>query len=145
MGPYLVRNATRTGATLSINGDNINTTIIEVYAGDPSIKSISWNNRVLATNRTTYGSFVASIVGTENRTIVLPVLSDWLMADSLPERSQDYNDSSWVSCNKSSTMAPVAPLTLPVLYSSEYGYYTGVKIYRGYFNNTIAISANITA
>ncbi len=43
-------------------------------------------------------------------------------------------------CNKTTTLNPTAPLTLPVLFSSGYSYYTGAKIYRGYFD-----SANYTA
>lgn len=48
-------------------------------------------------------------------------------------------------CNKTFTLSPVDPLTLPVLFSSDYGYYTGAKIYRGQFDGKAATSANITA
>jgi len=41
-------------------------------------------------------------------------------------------------------LSPVAPITLPVLFSSDYGFYTGAKIYRGYFYGTKATGVNIT-
>ncbi len=47
--------------------------------------------------------------------------------------------------NKNTTRSPVAPLTEPVLFSSDYGYYTGAKIYRGYFNGAKYTTVNITA
>ncbi|THX59120.1 hypothetical protein D6D06_02345, partial [Aureobasidium pullulans] len=145
IGPYLVRNATQNGSVVEINGDNTNTTIVEVYVGDPCVKTISWNNRILATNQTAHGSLVASLTGIQDRAVDLPSLSIWSAADSLPEIAKSYDDSSWKVCNKSSTLSPVRPLTLPVLYSSDYGYYTGTKIYRGYFSGSTAVSANITA
>ena len=36
------------------------------------------------------------------------------------------------------------PLTLPVLFSSDYGFCTGAKIYRDYFDGTEATSINLT-
>ena len=67
------------------------------------------------------------------------------MADSLPEIARIYNDSAWMICNKTTTLSPVAPLTLPVLFSSDYGYYQGDRVYRGYFDGQTATSVNITA
>jgi len=41
-------------------------------------------------------------------------------------------------------LSPVAPLTLPVLFSSDYSFYTGAKVYRGYFDGAEATSMNLT-
>lgn len=99
----------------------------------------------LETTRTTYGSLTASIPGAEDRTISLPELTNFRAADSLPEASPSYNDKNWAVANKTTTLSPVKPLTLPVLFSSDYKFYTGAKVYRGYFNGRNVTSANITA
>ena len=143
LGPYNVRNVTVSGGTVHLLGDNANTTSLEVYAGADT-DAIEWNGKTLETKRTAYGSLVATAPGAEDRTIELPELT-WVTANSLPEAKRDYDDSKWTLCNKTTTLSPTAPLTLPVLFSSDYGYYAGIKIYRGYFDGTSATSANITA
>lgn len=143
LGPYNVRSVSIDGNTVILVGDNANTTTLEVYTGDKNVDRISWNGRILGLKKTAYGSLIATAPGAENRTISLPDLS-WQVADSLPEIQRSYNDSKWTICNKTTTLSPVAPLTLPVLFSSDYGYYAGIKIYRGYFDATTATSANIT-
>ncbi|CAJ2506010.1 Uu.00g001400.m01.CDS01 [Anthostomella pinea] len=142
LGPYNVRSVSLSGSTVSLVGDNANTTGLEVYAG-ASARRIVWNGMELATRRTDYGSLIATASGANDRSTELPTLS-WVVADALPEARRDYDDSRWVVCNKTTTLSPTAPLTLPVLFSSDYGYYAGIKIYRGYFDGTTATSANIT-
>ena len=145
LGPYLVRNASVSGDVVNIVGDNANDTAIEVYVGSSSVRTISWNGVNLATTKTPYGALTAALSGVANQIINLPVLSAWSSADSLPEASRTYDDSAWTVCNKTTTLSPVKPLTLPVLFSSDYGYYVGVKVYRGYFDGKTATSANVTA
>jgi hypothetical protein len=142
--PYLVRNATIVGPNVYIIGDNDIGTTLEVYVGDPAVTGISWNGRLLTTTRTLYGALTAPIPGTEDRAIVLPILKDWRMADSLPEIRPDFDDSKWVICNKTTTLSSVKPITLPILYSSDYGFYTGIKVYRGYFGLNSATGAKLT-
>lgn len=143
LGPYLVRSGSVAGDTVSITGDNANSTAIEVYAGQSASK-IVWNGIQLSTSKTPYGSLVAKIPGAEERKISLPVLSDFRVADSIPEAAPSFNDEDWVVANKTTTISPVQPLTLPVLFSSDYKFYTGAKIYRGYFSGTTAASLNLT-
>ncbi|KAF1349863.1 glycoside hydrolase superfamily [Delphinella strobiligena] len=145
LGPYLVRNATISDNTVVLIGDNANATEIEVYAGSSSIDTISWNSVDLETKSTPYNSLKAHIPGIANLTITLPALTSWKAADSLPEKSPLYDDSTWTICNKTTSLSKTPPLTLPVLFSSDYGYYTGAKIYRGHFTSTTATSAHITA
>ncbi|KAF2233323.1 glycoside hydrolase family 35 protein [Viridothelium virens] len=144
LGPYNVRNASIQDSVVQVSGDNANTTFIEVFTGDSSITQIQWNGILLPTTQTPYGALTAQIPGTENRTVTLPTLTDWKVNNSLPEAQAGYNDANWTICNKTTTLSPVAPLTLPVLFSSDYGFYTGIKLYRGYFSGTNATSANIT-
>ncbi|CZR54668.1 probable beta-galactosidase C [Phialocephala subalpina] len=144
LGPYLVRSASISHGVVHVSGDNDNATTIEVYAGNNNIQTIDWNGLRLAATATPYGSIVAQIPGNENRTISLPTLDNWRSADSLPEKLTTYDDSKWTVCNKTTTLSPVAPYTLPVLFSSDYGYYTGAKVYRGYFDGSYT-ALNISA
>lgn len=145
-GPYLVRSAQIANGAINIVGDTNTTCTIEVYIGtSPEVDHITWNGVSLATTKRTYGAFVATINGPENRTITLPTLTAWETADSLPEIDPAYDDSRWTICNKTTTLSPVKPLTLPVLYASDYDYATGHKIYRGRFDGMNATFANITA
>ncbi|OCL15181.1 glycoside hydrolase family 35 protein [Glonium stellatum] len=144
LGPYIVRNASTSNGVVRVSGDNANQTTIEIYVGDDRIKAIEWNGKPLTTKTTAYGSLVASIPGVASRKVELPPLTQWKMADSLPEIARNYDDSKWTVCNKTTTLGSVKPLTLPVLFSSDYEYYTGIKIYRGYFDSQSATGANIT-
>ncbi|KAF2201860.1 hypothetical protein GQ43DRAFT_414862 [Delitschia confertaspora ATCC 74209] len=146
MGSTLVRSAVEKGTTVEIIGDNVNATTIEVYTGNPRTKTIKWNGHaLLSATRTPYGALRVSIPGTETSRVILPELKNFKTADSLPELSPSYDDEHWVSANKTTTLSPVKPLTLPVLFSSDYGFYTGVKLYRGYFTSTTApVSVNLT-
>lgn len=143
IGPYNIRKASLSGGIVSVLGDNANTTSIEVYAGS-SAKSIAWNGKVLKTTKSAYGSLLATAPGATDRNIELPHLS-WVVADSFPEAARSYDDSDWVVCNKTTTLGTVKPLTSPVLFSSDYGYYAGIKIYRGYFDSNAPTGSNITA
>lgn len=143
-GPYLVRSAVLHGDTVNIYGDNANSTTIEIYAGKKA-NTISWNGNKIKTTRTAYGSLTASIPGAEDRQISFPALTDFRAADSAPEVSPSYNDNNWIIANKTTTLSPVKPLTLPVLFSSDYKFYAGAKVYRGYFSGKNVTGANITA
>lgn len=143
IGPSLVRSASVSENTISIIGDNANSTSIEVYASK-SASRITWNGIDLPAKKTPYGSLTAQVPGAETRNISLPTFKDFKTADSLPELDPSYDDSHWVVANKTNTLSPVKPITLPVLFSSDYGFYTGAKIYRGYFSGTDATSLNIT-
>lgn len=143
LGSYLVRSASISGDSLSISGDNNVTTTIEAYVGSAPISTISWNGISLAATLTTHGTYTATIPGTETRNLSLPALTTWQSADSLPEVSPSYDDSAWTIANKTTTLSYIAPLTLPVLFSSDYNYFVGAKLYRGYFPS--AGTTNYTA
>lgn len=121
------------------------TVFIRVYPGNSRITKIRWNGEAIKAKRTAYGSLIGSAPGAEDAQVRLPTLTAWKSQDTLPEIQADYDDSRWTICNKSTTVNPVAPLTLPVLYSGDYGYHAGTKIYRGRFDGHNATGANITA
>ncbi|KAJ4363687.1 hypothetical protein N0V83_009984 [Neocucurbitaria cava] len=143
IGPYLVRSTSVSDGVVTILGDNSNATAIEVYAG-ANVDTIIWNGKKLPTRCTEYGALTALIDGTEDRKVTLPELSSFRAADSSPEIQATYDDSKWVVADKMVTLSQVKPLTLPVLFSSDYKFYTGAKIYRGYFSGKTATSLNIT-
>lgn len=120
--------------------------ILRIYHGDPHITSVTWNGKHLTTKRTAYGSLTGTVSGAEDITITLPKLTSWRSHDTIPEIDPSYNDSNWVVCNKSITVNAVAPLSLPVLYSGDYGYHAGPKVYRGRFPGAVNVTgANVTA
>ncbi|KAJ5891232.1 uncharacterized protein N7473_007460 [Penicillium subrubescens] len=102
------------------------TTTLEAFVGDVPIKTTQWNTQRLGATNTLYGSYTAQIPGTEYR-------------------SPGYNNSRWIVANETSSLSTYTPLTLPVLFSSDYSYYTGAKIYRGYFDGNNQTTVNITA
>lgn len=151
LGPYLVRSAVVKGDTVYVVGDNDIITSIEVFAGK-EVHRIAWNRKVQRTKSTFYGSLTASVGGGEMiaSRLQLPDLTalDWSSAEGLPERNPTYDDSRWAVCSKTSTFSPISPLTLPNLFSSDYGFYQEAKIYRGRFmttSNTSYTGANVTA
>ncbi|EPS27589.1 putative beta-galactosidase [Penicillium oxalicum 114-2] len=144
IGPYLVREAELTHDRVALTGDNAKTTTIEVYPGTSKAKKIRWNGKNIPTKKTPYGSLIGTVPGAEDARISLPTLTSWKSQDTLPEIQPDYDDSRWTVCNKSSSVNSVKPLTLPVLYSGDYGYHAGTKIYRGRFDGRNATGANVT-
>ncbi|KAF3394323.1 putative beta-galactosidase C [Penicillium rolfsii] len=143
LGPYLVREASISHDTVSLIGDNANTTSLEVYPGNSKVSKIKWNGKSISTKKTAYGSLIGSAPGAEDSKITLPSLTSWKSQDTLPEIKPDYDDSRWTVCNKSTSVNSVAPLSLPVLYSGDYGYHAGTKVYRGRFDGN-ATGANVT-
>ncbi|EFW99297.1 beta-galactosidase [Grosmannia clavigera kw1407] len=165
LGPYLVRSAEVdwSKGTLSIVGDSDAVTTLEAFVGfgpqDSSsgsyttIHTIEWNGQALTAERTAYGAYRAKIPGGADlwTAAQIPSLKDatWYVADSLPEADPSYDDSRWVVCNKTTTASPSAPRTLPVLFSSDYGFYAGTKVYRGRFSfdelESAPTAVNLTA
>ncbi|KAK4192488.1 beta-galactosidase precursor [Podospora australis] len=75
--------------------------------------------------------------------ITLPDLSNkaitpWRYLDSLPEIQSSYNDSEWRTCHLISvnTHGLHHPDMTYSLYGSDYGYHSGILIFRGHFNST---------
>ncbi|OAK98171.1 hypothetical protein IQ06DRAFT_327640 [Phaeosphaeriaceae sp. SRC1lsM3a] len=132
-GPYLVRSVSLDGETISLTGDIVNTTHIEVFAC-ASAKTLSWNGKEIETSRTAYGGLKASIEAFDGK-IQLPSLDSWKGRDTLPEKQPSYNDTgiAWVVADHTTTPNPNKPDTLPVLYVDEYGFHNSFHLFRGYF------------
>jgi hypothetical protein len=87
------------GNTVSLTGDWSNTTTLEVFA-PVAISQVRFNGDSLHVSKTTYGSLVGTLSRcSEDAASVLaklPSLATWKVADGLPERAADYDDSKWI-------------------------------------------------
>lgn len=81
--------------------------------------------------RTFYGSLTVVTPGADARHVEVPSLTECKVPGFLPEVTRGYDDSKWITCNKITTLSPVKPLAIPVLFRSDYDYYTDIKVYRG--------------
>ncbi|KAK1491054.1 hypothetical protein CCUS01_14302 [Colletotrichum cuscutae] len=96
-GPYLLRNATYADNVLHLTGDFNATTTLEILGGIPSNSSLSFNGRPLSNAQWKNGRLQAELVF-ESPALNLPVFSElqWRSIDSLPEVSNNYDDSAWI-------------------------------------------------
>ncbi|KAJ7107291.1 glycoside hydrolase family 35 protein [Mycena crocata] len=144
-GPYLVRSLTISASQVVITGDTSNATTLEVFA-PAGCQSIQYNGKTLPTRKTSYGSLKASLAkpGLDTATLQKTLrFSNWKYSDALPEAAASYDDSNWVVADHLTTPNPTKPGTLPVLYADDYGFHTGVQIFRGRFTGE-ASAVNLT-
>jgi hypothetical protein len=145
IGPHLVRSASIAKSEARIVGDSDGEANLEVFPSDHTVTLIVWNGKPLSTTKTAYGSLIAKLGSIQGRKITLPALSSWKRADSLPERDPAFDDSRFGLCTKTASISPVAALTKPVLHADDYGFHTGIKVYRGRFDgSTGATRARLT-
>ena len=135
-GPYLVRTLAYEGHTAVVTGDIDRATTLEVWAPS-NVNAIRWNGKQVKAQKTSYGTIQAKLAAPAFSIEQLQSslsFSGWKFSDALPESSADYDDSKWVVANKTSSPNP-RKLTTPVsLYADDYGYHTGVQIFRGRFD-----------
>ncbi|KAI0180576.1 glycoside hydrolase family 35 protein [Hypoxylon sp. FL1284] len=137
VGPYLVRSASMNSDELHIKADFNKSTTVEVI-GAPGNATKLFINDVETTTDTSALSVIANVT-INPPSITIPTLSelDWKYTDSLPELGSDFDDSSWTVADKQFTNNTYQPLLATVsTYASDYGYHTGVLVYRGHFNAT---------
>ncbi|KAJ3511125.1 hypothetical protein NLJ89_g4278 [Agrocybe chaxingu] len=137
-GPYLLR-------TASITGDLNGTTPITAIA-PPEVSKISWNDHDIPTSKNEASGFlVASLPGAPAQPS-LPILSKWKVAGSLPEIDPDFDDSSFITTDQTSTNYTDLPVLAGdrVLYSQQYGFYGGNLIFRGHFTASGEETAIVT-
>ncbi|CAE6536961.1 unnamed protein product [Rhizoctonia solani] len=139
-GPYLVRNATLMGSTLTLVGDLASNTTTELEVMAPSsVKTITWNGKSAKLSKTSSGTLKAALTVPDLKPALPDLKSlEWKCADSLPEVEFGFDDSEWTVGNKTTTARPARfqPLGGKVmLYADEYGYHQGNTIYRGRFSS----------
>ncbi|MFJ6676941.1 beta-galactosidase [Actinosynnema sp. NPDC091369] len=126
-GPSLVRSAEVRGDRLVLRADTDRAGEVEVFA---PVRHLSVGGRPVAVRRTAGGSLVGSLPGPEP--VRLPELTGWEYRPEAPGQGE----SGWTAAEKTTTVSPIKPKTLPVLYADEYGHHNGNVWYRGRFTAT---------
>ncbi|TVY57797.1 putative beta-galactosidase A [Lachnellula cervina] len=132
---YLVRSVYIEGTALHIDGDLNATVPIKVIGAPAATKDLHFNSVKLDfTTDPVTGEWTSHLEYTEPK-IDIPDLSslDWKYLDNLPELKSTYDDSAWTDADHNITNNPNTLKTPTSLYSTDYGYSTGVLIYRGNF------------
>ncbi|KAH7125967.1 glycoside hydrolase superfamily [Dactylonectria macrodidyma] len=134
-GPHLVRGAVVDSNTLQLRGDSKEIVEIEIWTYD-SINTVTWNGKKLRIRRTSAGSIKAKIGGPT--AFETPTFGTWRVRDSLPERWANYSDLgvAWARANHTSTPNTKKDATKPFLYGDDYGFFHGIKLWRGRFNGS---------
>jgi beta-galactosidase GanA len=130
-GPYLLRSASMDDrGKLTLQGDIEKATDVEVFGPSP-INQITWNGIAMNTSQTSSESSVFSLSDPVPASV--PALTNWKFSYETPEAQSNFDDSSWVNADKTTTNNPTKPSTPTVLYTDEYGFHHGVVWYRGHF------------
>ena len=130
-----MRSATIDGDTLSVRGDWNSSTTLEIMGVPSSVKKLQINGEDASFTTNNLGWWEARIAYPQLR-LAVPDLSglNWTYVDSLPELSPTYDDSAWPNADHTTTNNTDFPLKTPVsLYGSDYGFHTGVLLFRGHF------------
>lgn len=136
---YLIRSANAAETSLDITGDLNTTSPLWIVGGAPEgLQTLTFNGKSIDFSVDENGSILASLEYTPPQ-FEIPDLKEqqWYYIDSLPEIQDGYQDSQWTTASLSATNNTNRALTTPTsLYSSDYGYHTGILIYRGSFTAT---------
>jgi beta-galactosidase GanA len=130
-GPELVRSAAIRGDELVVRADTAAAGDIEVFT---SASRLVVNGERVATSPTRSGSLRGRLAGPA--AVHLPALAGWHRHSEAPEAAPAFDDSAWTVADRTTTLSPIAPQTLPVLYADEYGFHYGHVWYRGQFTAT---------
>ncbi|KAI0481363.1 glycoside hydrolase superfamily [Xylariaceae sp. FL0804] len=136
-GPYLVRSANLSQGALSIKADFNKSAPVEIISAPSAVSKLSVNDKALRLTKS--GSTLTAHVNMTIPDVALPDLSKltWHSIDSLPEIQSGYDDSKWTKADILYSNNTYQPLIAPVsTYASDYGYHTGVLVYRGHFNSS---------
>jgi hypothetical protein len=147
-GAYHVANASTSSGVLALFGQlNGTSSTLEIVAPS-AVTSVTFNGAQATSSRSTdYGSIVAAFDGasSEAEAYEAPALTQWKVADSLPEIAADYvPDDIWKSANLTST--PNAwfgeATTKNVLFAGAYGFHSqGAVLWQARFSRNDSGSA----
>ncbi|HEV2779952.1 MAG TPA: beta-galactosidase [Actinophytocola sp.] len=132
-GGSLARSARVVGDTVRLRVDTAADGDLEVF-GPASARRLVLGVEPLRSRPTASGSLLARVPGPAP--VRLPELSGWRSRTEAPEAEPGFDDSRWTVADKTTTLSPVKPMTLPVLYADEYGYHYGHVWFRGRFTAT---------
>jgi Beta-galactosidase jelly roll domain/Beta-galactosidase, domain 3 len=132
---YLVRSVYIEGTSLNIEGDLNATTPIKIIGAPANTKDLKFNSKRLDITIDPVTGDWSSTLEYIAPTIMLPDLSalEWKYLDNLPEIQNLYDDSAWLNADHMTSTNPFKLRTPTSLFASDYGYNSGVLIYRGHF------------
>ncbi|KAI0847619.1 glycoside hydrolase family 35 protein [Daldinia vernicosa] len=133
-GPYLVRSASVENGVLSLSADFNRSTTVEVIGAPQNTTVLNINGK--ATDFKVEDGRIVTTIQYSVPALDLPALSGlpWKYVDSLPEIQTDYDDSTWLAADHQSTNNSYQTLQTPTsLFASDYGFNTGVLLFRGHF------------
>lgn len=131
----LVRSVYINGPALHIDGDFNATVPIRIIGPPENVRSLHVSGRKLEiTKDAVTGDWSSSLTYTAPA-VTVPDLStlDWKYVDDLPELQPAYDDSLWTKADKKTSNNPLELQSPTSLYASDYGYHSGVLIFRGHF------------
>jgi len=120
---------------LHIDGDLNATVPIKVIGAPSNVRSLHFNSDSVPFTTDPVTGDWSSTVKYSAPEISLPDLSklDWKTLDNLPEIQSSYDDSAWTKADHTTSVNPYTLLTPTSLFGSDYGYHTGVLLFRGHF------------
>ncbi|KAF8238073.1 glycoside hydrolase family 35 protein [Tricholoma matsutake] len=144
-GPYLIRSADISRSSLALRGD-LKTDVRLTVIAPRSVRSITWNGEKISIDvaassmLASSGAFVGQLSARTASAagISVPKLTGWKFQDSLPEIGSGFDDTKWVSANKTTTNIPLKPYYGDgrVLYGCDYGFCENIVLWRGHFQAT---------
>ena len=136
---YLMRNASVSDGCLYLVGDFNATTDVEVIGGAPAGLADLYVNGESSDFEQDDDGVVTASVAFNPPDISIPSVADveWKYIDSLPEVQPGYDDSAWPDADHTYSNNTRYNLSTPTsLFGADYGFSTGVLIYRGHFTAT---------
>ncbi|PVH82092.1 glycoside hydrolase family 35 protein [Cadophora sp. DSE1049] len=137
-GGYLVRKVYINNKALHIDGDLNATVPIKVLGAPAGLNSLHFNSAKLDYKVDSVTGEWSSTLQYNEPNVNLPDISSlsWNYLDDLPELKSTYDDSAWTKADHTTSNNPFKLQTPTSLFSSDYGYHTGVLLYRGHFTAT---------
>lgn len=133
---YLLRTAEVKNNCIYLTGDLNATSDIQVIGAPAHTSELTWNGQSLPFKQG-WDGVVSATATYKQPSITVPDLSKvgWKVIDSLPEIQSSYDDSLWTTADLTYSNNTIRNLTTPrSLYASDYGYNTGVLLYRAHFS-----------
>ncbi|KAK0671365.1 family 35 putative glycoside hydrolase [Cercophora samala] len=145
-GGYLIRSAAetwlegRTTTSLNVMADFNQTTTLEIMNVPLLARTLTVNSKPVNFTVNDHGNWVVTIdYEYANNTGTPDLVSgiEWNYRDSLPELQSNYDDSGWLRSVLTTNNTDNDPVLTPTsLYGSDYGFHTGVLVFRGHFRAT---------
>lgn len=133
---YLIRSVSVKGSQLHISGDLNATVPLNILGAPSNTNKLYFNGEELAFSTNPITGEWSSTLRYNTPKISVPDLSSlsWKYLDDLPEIQSSYDDSAWTQADYTTSNNTAYSLLTPTsLFASDYGYNSGILIYRGWF------------